>query len=274
MFQVAMRICRGYLRSAGTGRPRVSTPVIDVPQFPHGTREDGGMSQGDLNPRPEQFDDQPHAEARRYDKGGITAGRIVNLLVLLLVLAAVCFAVYVAAVAFVPRWWANQVADQVGGSQVRGIVFGLGVGSIFTFVPLLVWVQVRRGFFNWVWRIIVSLFALALAAPNWLTMSVLIGTSPAAVDGREILRTSAPGFRNGSAAGAIVGAVLAILIIGTSLRLSQRRRQVVELRGRVNELELSRFPTASGEVNRADETAGTHRAAEPDVGPRDDSDDD
>jgi hypothetical protein len=195
------------------------------------------MNEGDLNPHPEGFDNQPHGEVRQYDKGRITAGTVVNWLVLLLVLAATGFAVYVAAVAFVPRWWAHQVADQVGSSQVRGIVFGLGVGSIFTFVPLLVWAQVRRKFFNWVWRIILSLAALALAAPNWLTLSVFFGTSRAAGDGRAILHASAPGFRNGSVAGAILGAMLAIILVGTSLRLGQRRRQVHELRGRVNELE-------------------------------------
>jgi hypothetical protein len=207
------------------------------------------MNEGELNPHPEGLDNQLHGDLRQYDKGRITAGTVVNWLVLLLVLAAAGFAIYVAAVAFVPRWWAQQVADQVGKSQVRGIVFGLGVGSIFTFVPLLVWAQVRRTFFNWVWRIILSLVALALAAPNWLTLSVLVGTSPAAVDGRAIFRASAPGFRNGSAAGAILGALLAIVIVGTSLRLSQRRRQVHELRGRVSELE-QRQPAPSADVPR------------------------
>jgi hypothetical protein len=195
------------------------------------------MSEGDLNPRPEQFDDQPHGDERRYRKGGVTAGKVVNWLVLLLVLAAVGFAIYGAAVAFVPRWWARQVADQVGGSQVRGIVFGLGVGAIFTFVPLLVWAQVRRQFFNWVWRIIVSLLALAMALPNWLTLAVYTGRSPAAADGRVIMHASAPGFRNGSAAGAILGLLLALVLVGTGLRLSHRRRQVNDLRGRVSELE-------------------------------------
>ena len=209
------------------------------------------MSDGDLNPRPEQFDDQPHGEERRYRKGAITAGTVVNWLVLLLVLVAVGFAIYVAAAAFVPRWWAQQVADQVGSSRVRGTLFGLGVGSIFTFVPMLVWAQVRRKFFNWVWRIIVSLFALALAAPNWLTLSIFIGTSPAAVDGRAILRASAPGFRNGSMVGATLGLMLAIIVIGTSLRLSQRRRQVVELRGRVSELEQRHAAPSKDEPKHA-----------------------
>jgi len=198
------------------------------------------MSEGDLNPRPEQFDDHPHSDERRYRKSGITAGKVVNWLVLLLVLAALGYATYLAAVDFVPRWWARQVAGQVAMSQVRGIVFGLGVGSIFTFVPLVVLAQVRRAFLNWVWRIILTLLALALAAPNWLTLSVVFGTSSAAVDGRAILRASAPGFRNGSAAGAIVGVLLALIIVGTSLRLSHRRKQVNELRGRVSELEQRR----------------------------------
>ena len=129
------------------------------------------MTDGDLNPRPEQFDEGWHGEERRYSKGKISAGTVVNWLVLLLVLVAVGFAIYVAAAAFVPRWWAQQVADQVGNSRVRGMLFGLGVGSVFTFVPLLVLAQARRRFFNWAWRIIVSLLAMALALPNWLTLS-------------------------------------------------------------------------------------------------------
>jgi len=211
------------------------------------------MSEGDLNPRPEQFDDHPHADERRYRKSGVTAGKVVNWLVLLLVLGALGFAAYLAAVDFVPRWWARQVADQVGKSEVRGIVFGLGVGSIFTFVPLVVWAQVRRSFFNWVWRIIFTLFALALAAPNWLTLSVVFGTSSAAADGRAILEASAPGFRNGSAAGAIVGVLLALIVVGTSLRLSHRRKQVNALRGRVDELEQRQFFARAAAQRGADE---------------------
>jgi hypothetical protein len=211
------------------------------------------MNEGDLNPRPEQFDDAPYGDERRYRKRGVTAGKVVNWLVLLLVVAAVGFATYLAAVDFVPRWWARQVADQVGKSQVRGIVFGLGVGSIFTFVPILVWAQVRRGFFNWVWRIIVTLVALALAAPNWLTLSVFVGTSRAASDGRALMASSAPGFRNGSVAGAIVGALLALIIVGTSMRLSHRRRQVNQLRGRVSELEQSQAVPAHREVIHGDD---------------------
>lgn len=211
------------------------------------------MSDGDLNPRPEQFDNASYGDERRYRKRGVTAGKVVNWLVLLLVLAAVGFATYLAAVDFVPRWWARQVADQVGKSQVRGIVFGLGVGSIFTFVPMVVWAQARRGFFNWVWRIILTLVALALAAPNWLTLSIFVGTSRAAADGRTIMASSAPGFRNGSAAGAIVGALLALIIVGTSMRLSHRRRQVNELRGRVSELEQSQAAPAHREVVREDD---------------------
>ena len=210
------------------------------------------MNEGDLNPRPEEFDNQPHGEVRRYRKGGITAGTVVNWLVLLLVLGAIGYATYLAAVDFVPRWWAQQVAGQVGKSQVRGIVFGLGVGAIFTFVPLLVWAQVRRGFFNWLWRIIFTLIALALATPNWLTLSVFVGTSRAAADGRSIMAMSAPGFRNGSAAGAILGVLLALIIVGTSLRLSHRRRQVNELRGRVSELEQRQTAVDP------DETHGSH----------------
>lgn len=222
---------------------------------------------GDLDPRPEPFDNQPHADERRYRRGGITAGKVVNWLVLLLVLVAAGFAVYLAAVDFVPRWWARQVADQVDTSQVRGTVVGLGIGSLFTFIPLVVWAQVRRAFFNWTWRIIVSLFALALAAPNWLTLSVLYGTSPASVDGRAILKASAPGFRNGTAVGAAIGLLLALIVVGVGLRLSHRRKQVRDLRDRVNELEQRQFfarAAAQREGEARDASAGdVEQPAEP-----------
>jgi hypothetical protein len=195
------------------------------------------MSEDDFNARPESFDEGWKREERRYDRGGITAGKVVNWLVLVLVLVAVGYLAYGAAAAFFPRWWAEQVGARVDGSRTQAIAYGFGVGSIFTFVPLLLFAQIRRGFFNWTWRLIVALIAIALALPNWLTVAVAVGTSAAAADGRVILSAEAPGFRNGSAAGAIAGLVLGLLVVGTSMRLGHQRKKVRELKGKVSELE-------------------------------------
>ncbi len=193
------------------------------------------MSEADLNARPESIDEGWHPENR--NSGGVSAGKVVNWLVLVLVLAAVGYLAYGAAKAFFPEWWAEQVGLQVNGSYTRGMIFGLGVGAVFTFVPLLLLAQVRRRYFSWTWRLIVALLAIAFALPNWLTVAVAIGASPAAQNGRIIMTADAPGFRNGSAVGAIAGGVLGLIVVGTTMRLGQQRKRVRELKSKVSELE-------------------------------------
>ncbi|MFL6089415.1 MAG: hypothetical protein ACJ71Z_04670 [Aeromicrobium sp.] len=222
------------------------------------------MSEGDLNAHPESFDEGWKHEERRYDRGGISAGKIVNWLVLVLVLVAVGYLAYGAAAAFFPRWWAEQVGTRVGGSRVQGIAYGFGVGALFTFVPLVVFAQTRRRFFNWTWRLIVALIAIALALPNWLTVAVAVGTSSAAADGRTILTSEAPGFRNGSAAGAIAGLLFGLLVVGTSMRLGHQRKKVRELKGKVTELErINGNGKPADDDDRKDDDAVHERLAEP-----------
>jgi gas vesicle protein len=196
------------------------------------------MSDEDLNARPESIDEGWHPEKRN---GGVSAGSVVNWLVLVLVLVAVGYLAYGTARDFFPRWWAEQVGMEVAADSTRGMIFGLGVGAVFSFVPLLLLAQARRRVFSWAWRLIVALLAIALAAPNWLTVAVAIGTTRAAQDGRIIMTAEAPGFRNGSAIGAIVGGVLGLIVVGTSMRLSQQRKRVRELKNKVSELEKRTF---------------------------------
>lgn len=188
----------------------------------------------DLNARPESIDEGWH---REKDGGGVSAGKVVNWLVLILVLVAVGYLAFATARDFFPRWWSEQVGMEVAGDYTRGMILGLGVGSVFTFVPLLLLAQVRRRFLNWAWRIIIALLAIAFALPNWLTVAVAVGASRAAQDGRIIMTAEAPGFRNGSALGAIIGAVLGLIVISTSMRLGQQRKRVRELKSKVAELE-------------------------------------
>ena len=197
------------------------------------------MSDEDLNTRPESIDEGWHPEDR--NGGGVSAGKVVNWLVLVLVLVAVGYLAYGAAKAFFPRWWAEQVGLQVMGDYTRGTILGLGVGAVFTFVPLLLLAQARRRFFSWTWRIIIALLAIAFAMPNWLTIAVAVGTSHAAEDGRITMTADAPGFRNGSAIGAAVGLLLGLIVVGTSMRLGQQRKRVRELRSKISELEKRTF---------------------------------
>lgn len=217
------------------------------------------MSDEDLTTRPESIDEGWH---RERGGGGVSAGSIVNWLVLALVLAAVGYLAYATARDFFPRWWAEQVGMEVAADSTKGMILGLGIGAAFSFVPLLLLAQARRRVFSWAWRIIVALLAIALAMPNWLTVAVAVGTSRAAQDGRIIMTAEAPGFRNGSAIGAIVGILLGLIVVGTSMRLSQQRRRVRELKNKVSELEKRTFDDVSDGSESAPEPL--HKAPDAD----------
>ena len=176
-------------------------------------------------------------DERRYDRQGVQAGTWVNRAVLILVLAALAYVAYAVSAAFFPRWWAQRVGGQVGGSLTAGTLWGLFYGFVFTFVPLLVLAQMRRRFLSWTWRFIVLAIAVLLAVPNWLTLSVVIGNSKAAHAGERIFDVDAPGFRVATVFGAAAGAVLALVVVGVSMSLARRRRQVRELKGQLSEHE-------------------------------------
>lgn len=176
-------------------------------------------------------------EERRYDRQGVKAGTWVNRAVLALVLIALAYIAYALSAAFFPRWWAQRVGDQAGGELSAGTLWGLFYGFVFTLIPLLVLAQMRRSFLNWTWRFIVLAVAVVLATPNWLTLAVVLGNSKAAHAGERIFDVEAPGFRNASAIGAVTGLVVALALVGASIRLSGRRREVKELKGRLSERE-------------------------------------
>ena len=183
---------------------------------------------------PENEDD--HLERRIRDQPDVTPHPIVRRIVLAIVIVAVAYVVYLLSAAFFPRWWAQRVADQVGGSVTRGTTWGLFYGVVFTAVPLLVLVQVRRRFFSWMWRGVVVVVAIALAAPNWLTLSVVAGNSNAAHAGERIMDVDAPGFRAATLIGVVIGAVLVIGFTIVTMRLKSRRNEVKRLKGERDEL--------------------------------------
>jgi tetrahydromethanopterin S-methyltransferase subunit G len=157
--------------------------------------------------------------------------------VLVLVLIALAYLAYAVAAAYFPREWARRVGDQVDRDLTAGILWGLFYGFVFTFVPLLLLAQMRRRFFSWTWRFIVLVVAVLLATPNWLTLAVVAGNSNAAHAGERIFDVDAPGFRAATAIGAVSGAVVALILVGASMRLARRRRQVRDLKGQLSERE-------------------------------------
>lgn len=187
---------------------------------------------------PEHEDDA--LDRRVADQPDIGAARWVKRIVLVIVLLAVAYIGFRISAAFFPRWWAQRVADQVDGRVSRGTLWGLFYGFLFTLVPLLLLFEIRRKFFSWTWRGIVAVVAIVLAAPNWLTLSVVAGNSNAAHAGERIFDVDAPGFRAATLIGVVVGALLAITITGLTMRLKSRRHEVKRLRGERDELRRER----------------------------------
>ncbi|KQV75241.1 hypothetical protein ASC61_09635 [Aeromicrobium sp. Root344] len=183
---------------------------------------------------------EPHEddalERKIRDQPDIAPGAWVKRIVLAIVLLVVAYVGFRVSAAFFPRWWAHRVGDQVGDSLTKGTLWGLFYGFVFTFVPLLLLFQIRRRFFSWTWRIVVAVVALLLAAPNWLTLSVVAGNSKAAHAGERIFDVEAPGFRAGTLSGVIAGAVLALIVTGTSMQMRHRKKEVKRLRGERDEL--------------------------------------
>jgi hypothetical protein len=110
--------------------------------------------------------------------------------------------------AFLPRWWSHRVGDEVDESITRGILVGLFLGFVFTFFPLLVaWFGVRR-IRSSRGRVVVVLVAALLAAPNLLTLGIVVGAGSGAHAGDRTLDVEAPGFRGACLVGALVAAAV------------------------------------------------------------------
>lgn len=153
-------------------------------------------------------------------------GRVIAVIALLLTLVAVYFALS----AFIPRWWAQRIADMSGhGSFTKGIGSGLALGLLCTGIPLLLalWaflIRGRRGgtFFAGV----LTLLAVIVAVPNLMTLTIVFGTSNSAHAGERVLDVEAPGFRGATAIGATVALVIFLLVTFFVMRNWRRRVKV------------------------------------------------
>ncbi|MEU0507282.1 permease [Nocardia sp. NPDC005998] len=140
--------------------------------------------------------------------------------------SAVLIGTYFILAAFIPRWWAQRVADLVSGSFSKGIGWGLVYGLLCTALPLflmllaaMIWKR-RAGKFI---AGAAALLAVILAIPNLMTLSIVLGNNNAAHAGQRILDVDAPAFRGASLVGAIVAAV--IFLASVSLIFWRRWRR-------------------------------------------------
>jgi hypothetical protein len=142
--------------------------------------------------------------------------------VLALVVSGVLVAIVLLGAAFVPRWWAQRVADQVEGSFASGTTLGLFYGFVFTIIPLLVlWISMRL-FRSWKLRVAFVVVAALLAAPNLLTLGVVLGAGSGAHAGDRTLDVEAPFFRGAS----LIGALVAVGLVASAWYLVSGRRRL------------------------------------------------
>jgi MFS family permease len=173
--------------------------------------------------------------AERQSAGGGQARlrRWRNQALLALALIALVAGTYLIGRAFLPRWWAHRMGDQVGGSIAAGIALGLFYGFVFTLLAILV---LWRGFRRrrpWRHALAFAVGAIILASPNLLTLGIVLGTGDAAHAGERTLDVEAPAYRTSVLVGALAaGAVFAIFYY---LLFSRRlaRGRVAKLRERL-----------------------------------------
>ena len=156
------------------------------------------------------------------------------------IIAALLALLFFIGAAFLPRWWSQRIADQVGGSQTSGVLIGLFYGFAFTAVALLVlWMAVRRKHRPWKLRVSLVVLAVLLSAPNLLTLGIVAGNGNAAHAGQRILDVEAPNFRASTLLG--VGAAVLLFLLFQWALFSRRRNKnrISDLKGELKAREKS-----------------------------------
>ncbi|HEX2507534.1 MAG TPA: hypothetical protein VHK23_04365 [Miltoncostaeaceae bacterium] len=146
------------------------------------------------------------------------------------VAVAALIGLYFILAAFIPRWWAQRVGDQVNGSMAAGIGLGLVYGFAFTFLPAVLLLLALRRDRSWRARAWLGAGAIVLAVPNLMTLGIVAGSGSASHAGERILDVEGPGFRAATLAGAIVAVAAAL---GVRYLIDSRRRE----RARANRLD-------------------------------------
>lgn len=157
----------------------------------------------------------------------------VKRLIVAVVLVVAVWLLYGFLAAFLPRWWAQTIGNAVDGSFAAGSWWGFLVGAVFTAAPVVLlalaaWPGRRATSV----RVTLVVLAVLCAAPNLLTVSVVLGSSSAAHAGERIMDVDAPAFRGGSLAGAVIGGVLALVLTGLVAWFRLRGRRLRELQAR------------------------------------------
>lgn len=146
------------------------------------------------------------------------------------VVIVVVWLIYLFLDAFLPRWWAQMIGNAVDGSFAAGAWWGLLTGAVFTLVPVLLLAQAVLTRRSLQVRSAFLMLAVVFAVPNLLTLGIVLGTSSAAHAGERILDVDGPAFRGGTAWGAVLGGVVALVIVTMGVLYRRRGVRLRELR--------------------------------------------
>lgn len=149
-------------------------------------------------------------------------------IVMFLIVVGAVVAGYFIGVTVLPRWWAQRIGARVDGSMTGGTLYGIVIGFVCTLLPLVVLRQVFRRTRAWA-RITMLVLAVALAVPNLLTLAIVLGNGSGAHAGDRVMDVDAPGFRFGTAVGAIAGAVAGVYLLIEAWRHKRDRRKIADL---------------------------------------------
>lgn len=187
---------------------------------PGGTTQGGGPASGGTTPG------ATSAGTRWRPTWRDVVQRVVGVVAVIVVV----WLLYLFLSAFLPRWWAQVIGNAVDGSFSAGAWWGLVVGAVFTAVPVLFLTQALLPRRSWPARGVFVALAALFAVPNLLTLGIVLGTSAAAHAGERILDVDGPAFRGGTAWGAVLGGVVALVLVTMTALYRRRGARLKELK--------------------------------------------
>jgi glucan phosphoethanolaminetransferase (alkaline phosphatase superfamily) len=142
-----------------------------------------------------------------------------------LALLVVLVVAYFILSATIPRWWSQRMGDLIHGHLALGALLGVVFGLLCTLLPLVIlWFGLRKRR-SWKARVAWVVFALVVALPNLMTLSVVTGDGSGAHAGQRVMDVNAPWFRGGTLAGVIAAAVLFVVVMVLWIRRRRRKRR-------------------------------------------------